>query len=123
MSRRVLVIDDDDAARRMMRRVLQRLGYEVEDRPDGRAGLEQARESLPDGILLDLRMPGELSGFAVASELRADPRTASIPIIVVSASTHLDARQLVAQIGCDAFLEKPVDFDELGRVLATLVGT
>ena len=66
-------------------------------------------------------MPGELSGFDVARELKADPATQGVPVIVVSASTHLDARAMVEQVGCDAFVEKPVDFDELDRVLDELI--
>jgi len=117
MTARLLLIDDDDAARRMMRRVLKRRGYEVEDVDNGRAGLDRVRESPPAGVLLDLRMPGELSGFDVARELKADPDTRGVPVIVVSASTYLDARSMVEQVGCDAFVEKPVDFDDLDRVL------
>lgn len=118
---RLMLIDDDDAARRMMRRVLERRGYAVEDVDNGRAGLDRVREEHPAGVLLDLRMPGELSGFDVARELKADPTTRDVPIIVVSASTHLDARSMVEQVGCDAFVEKPVDFDELDRVLDELI--
>ncbi len=121
MSVRLLIIDDDAAARRMMRRVLEKRGYAVDEEPDGRSGVEHVRATPPDGVLLDLRMPGELSGFDVARKLRADPKTAAVPIIVVSASAHFDARDATTQIGCDAFIEKPVDFDELDRVLAELV--
>jgi DNA-binding response OmpR family regulator len=118
----LVLVDDDDAARRMMRRVLERRGFEVHDAADGASGLALARELLPGAVLLDLRMPGELSGFDVARELRADDATAAIPIVVVSASTHLDARELVAKVGCDAFVEKPVDFDELDSTLDRLLG-
>ncbi len=118
---RLVLVDDDAAARRMMRRVLERRGYAVDDAPDGRTGLDMVRADAPAAVLLDLRMPGELSGIDVAGLLRADPATADIPIIVVSASTHLDARSLVQEVGCDAFVEKPVDFDELERVLAELI--
>lgn len=120
-ARRLVLVDDDAAARRMMRRVLERRGYEVLDASDGRSGLDLVRAERPDGVLLDLRMPGELSGIDVAHALKGDPGTASIPVIVVSASTHLDARSLVEQVGCDAFVEKPVDFDELDRVLAEFI--
>jgi two-component system cell cycle response regulator DivK len=116
-----VLVDDDDAARRMMRRVLERRGYAVDDFGDGRSGLDAVRADAPAGVLLDLRMPGELSGIDVAAALRGDPATAGIPIVVVSASTHLDARSLVERVGCDAFVEKPVDFDELERVLAELI--
>jgi two-component system cell cycle response regulator DivK len=118
---RLVLVDDDAAARRMMRRVLERRGYAVDEAPDGRSGLELVRADAPAAVLLDLRMPGELSGIDVAAKLRADAATASIPIVVVSASTHLDARGLVEAVGCDAFVEKPVDFDELERVLAELI--
>lgn len=118
---RLLLVDDDDAARRMMRRVLERRGYEVDEVSNGRAGVDAVRANAPAAVLLDLRMPGELSGVDVARELRGDPATAKVPIIVVSASTHLDARSLVQEVGCDAFVEKPVDFDELERTLAELI--
>lgn len=117
----VALIDDDDAARRMMRRVLARLGYEVVDASDGEGGLAIVRTHRPAIILLDLRMPGALSGFDVARELRDDDATRSIPIVVVSASTHMDARELVEAVGCDAFLEKPVDFDALEHTLSDLL--
>ncbi|MCW2928726.1 MAG: sensor hybrid histidine kinase [Thermoleophilia bacterium] len=117
---RILLVDDDAAARRMMRRVLERAGYLVEEAGDGRTGLDAALDDRPALVLLDLRMPGELSGFDVARALRADARTATLPIVVVSASTMHDARSLASSIGCDAFLEKPVDFDELNGLLASL---
>ena len=118
---RLVLVDEDAAARRMMRRVLERRGYVVLEAAHGRSGLELVRSELPAAVLLDLRMPGELSGVDVATRLRSDPATAAVPIIVVSASTHLDARTLVEQVDCDAFVEKPVDFDELERVLAELI--
>lgn len=117
----LLVVDDDDAARRMMRRLLERRGFRVIDADNGASGLSMARVELPACVLLDLRMPGELSGLDVARELRADAATARIPVVIVSASTHLDARELVDQVGCDAFLEKPVDFDELEATLARVL--
>lgn len=121
MSLRLLLIDDDAAARRMMRRLLERRGYSVDEAADGRSGLDAALADPPAAVLLDLRMPGELSGFDVARLLRDDERTATLPIIVVSASTLLDARGLAEEIGCDAFVEKPVDFDELDATLERIV--
>lgn len=116
----VAIIDDDDAARRMMRRVLERRGYRVADASSGADGITLVKNHLPQIVLLDLRMPGEFSGFDVARNLRGDSITSSIPIVVVSASAYADARSLVEQIGCDAFLEKPVDFDLLEQTLRAL---
>lgn len=121
MSVRLLLVDDDAAARRMMRRLLERRGYVVEEASDGRTAVDSARADHPAGLVLDLRMPGELSGLDVTRELRGDPDTAGIPIIIVSASTHVDARDMARELGCDAFVEKPVDFDELYRALDRFV--
>lgn len=118
---RVLVVDDDDAARRMMRRALERRGFEVSERSNGADGLEAIRSEQPDMVLLDLRMPGSISGIDVTREAKADPATASIPIVIVSASVHADARQLTEMSGCDAFVEKPVDFAVLDATMRQLL--
>ena len=120
-SRSVLVVEDDPNARRMMRRALERRGYTVIDRDNGADGLEAIHAERPDIVLLDLRMPGELSGLAVTRRAKSDPSTAGIPIVIVSASVHADARQLTESSGCDAFVEKPVDFDLLEQTMQGLL--
>jgi two-component system, cell cycle response regulator DivK len=67
-------------------------------------------------ILLDLMMPG-LDGFQVAQRLKADPATASIPIVAVSALARPDDREAALAAGCDEFVRKPFDLDELERVI------
>jgi len=109
----ILVIDDDDAARRMMRRALERRGYAVLDASSGAAGLASIRADRPDLVLLDLRMPGTMSGLDVATAAKGDPDVCDIPIIIVSASVHTDARTLTTETGCEDFIEKPVDFTYL----------
>lgn len=118
---RVLVVDDDAAARRMMRRGLERRGYQVLERSDGASGLAAIASERPAIVLLDLRMPGELSGIDVARRAKADPQLRNVPIIIVSASVHHDARELVDSSGCDAFVEKPVDFALLEATMARLL--
>jgi CheY-like chemotaxis protein len=118
---RLVVVDDDDAGRRMLCRVLQRRGFSVTEASDGASGLELVRTERPDALLLDLRMPGELSGIDVIHRLRQDPDIANIPVVVVSASVHTDVRRLIADIGADGFIEKPVDFDELDATLSRVL--
>lgn len=118
----LLVIDDDDFARRMMLRALRRRGFTVEEACDGESGVEAVRRLMPDLVLLDLRMPGKLSGVDVAHTLNVDPSTAAVPVIVVSASTHADARSIMAELGCAAFIEKPVDFDLLYDAIDGVLG-
>lgn len=81
----VLIVDDTEDSRRLIRRILQAQGnYHLREAADGRLALELARQDPPDLIILDLMMP-EVDGFAVLDGLRADPITASIPVIVVTA--------------------------------------
>lgn len=81
----VLVVDDNKDAVHLIRRLLEKKKkYRVFEANNGRAGVNQARERIPDMIILDLMMP-ELDGFGVLEELKQDPRTQNIPVIVVSA--------------------------------------
>ncbi len=81
----VLIVDDTEEARRLIRRILQAQGnYTLHEAANGRQALEIARKELPDLVILDLMMP-EMDGFAVLDALKADPATAPIPVIVVTA--------------------------------------
>jgi CheY-like chemotaxis protein len=82
--RPILVVDDDPGLRELVRRILEREGYEVVEAENGRVALERLRESVPGVILLDLMMP-ELDGFDVVSAVRAHAAWREIPIIVVTA--------------------------------------
>ncbi len=83
---RVLVVDDDARVREMLEDSLGRAGYAVRTAPEGEAGLALARREVPDLMVLDLLMPG-LNGFEVLQRLRADRRTANLPVIVYTAAS------------------------------------
>jgi threonine synthase len=81
----VAIVDDNVDARRLIRRILQAQGdYRIFEAADGREAIHLAEKELPDLIILDLMMP-ELDGFSVLDELKANPKTAPIPVIVVTA--------------------------------------
>ncbi len=97
---RVAIVDDTEHARRLIRRILQSQGnYTLFEASNGREAIELAQRELPDLIILDLMMP-EMDGFAVLDELKANPETAPIPVIVVTAKelTHDEKKRLEGQI-------------------------
>ncbi len=113
VAERVLVIDDDPDALALIRLMLRRRGYEVETAPGGVEALEfLAANELPDLILLDLMMPF-MDGHEVCTRLRADPRTASLPVIVLTAKSQVSSRMEAMELGADDYIVKPVHPDEL----------
>lgn len=108
----VAIVEDDENTREVFRTILEHRGHRVVEAPDGPAGLTLVRHEMPDLVLLDLGLPG-MDGKAVASELKSDPRTASVPIIVVTAAVQRDTRDWALGLGCEDFLEKPVELRTL----------
>ncbi|WP_237214076.1 response regulator [Falsiroseomonas oryziterrae] len=109
----VLVIDDDAATRDLLSRFLRREGFAVRCAPDGAQGLEMARQLRPVAILLDVMMP-RMDGWAVLSALKADAALAGTPVVMV---TVVQERGLAFSLGADDYLNKPVRWDRLKRVL------
>jgi CheY-like chemotaxis protein len=109
---KILIVDDEAAIREYEATLLGELGHEVLAAADGAEALRLAREKQPDLVLLDIMMP-ELSGIEVCRQLRADPRTRDIRVIVVSA---VDAKRALEEsiiAGADDFLAKPINALEL----------
>ncbi len=116
----VLVVDDFDDARTMMALILKSEGYEIAEASDGREAIETARRVSPDLVLMDLSLP-VLDGLSATCRLRELEEMRDMPIVALSAhhaSTH--ARAALA-VGCDAYLEKPIDMDALRDVVARLL--
>jgi CheY-like chemotaxis protein len=109
----VLVVDDDSNVRNLLQRNLNGAGYRVCLAASGDEGLKRAKELKPDAITLDVMMPSK-DGWAVLSELKADPETADIPVIMV---TIVEDRQLGFSLGASEYLSKPVDRARLLEVL------
>ena len=109
---RILVVEDVPLGLAVLRIHLESEGFEVIVARDGVEALDQAREGHPDLVLLDLMLP-RLSGERVCQELRADPRTHAVPIVVVSARVQEAERLRALAAGADAFIAKPYEFDKL----------
>lgn len=109
---RILLVEDHEELWDFLSRRLQRRGFEVELAHDGQEGLAKAQELKPDVILLDMNLP-VMDGWTAARELRADPATARIPIIALTAHAMAGDRDRVLEAGCDDYHPKPVDFARL----------
>ncbi len=113
---RILIVEDDEMSRDMLSRRLARRGHDVCTAPDGEQGIETAQIGLPDLILMDMSLP-EIDGWEATRQLKADPATAQIPIIALSAHVRQIERDRAHEAGCDAYETKPVDLE---RLLATM---
>jgi CheY-like chemotaxis protein len=113
---KILCIDDDWSLLRILRVKLQVHGFVPLTASDGPTGLALAAAARPALVLIDLMMPG-LDGFEVCRQLRADPRTRAIPLIVLTGVGGATAEQWALQAGADQVLSKPFAPEQL---LATL---
>jgi two-component system, cell cycle response regulator DivK len=112
--RLLLVADDEEDTRLIFSAVLTHVSYDVLVAPDGRAAVEQARLHAPDLILMDLDMP-VLDGWEATRALKADPATASIPVVAVTAEDHRLER--LREGGFCAYVRKPVVLQTLLRAV------
>ena len=104
---KLLLAEDDEFSRDMLVRRLERQGFEMIAAADGREALLAARQHHPDLILMDLDMP-VLDGHGAMQALRSDPRTFSIPIIVLTAHASPDDVARALSTGCQAYETKPI---------------
>ncbi len=117
---RVLIADDNTDMREYLSRLLSGAGYDVDTVGDGQRALETIRATLPDLVVSDVMMP-RLDGLALVSTLRADPRTAAVPVVLLSARAGQEASIEGLQAGADDYLVKPFAAAELlARVRATI---
>lgn len=110
----ILICDDDEGIIDVATIILSDAGYNVVAMTESRDVLEKAKKVNPKLILLDLWMPN-LSGEEVTKQLKENPETSNIPIIIVSASRHTP--DIAKRIGADYFLCKPFDIDELETIV------
>ena len=110
---RILHIEDDPANRLLVRKLLQAAGHEVIDAADGLEGVRLACAQRPDLVLVDLNIPG-LDGFEVALRLRGEASLAGVPIVAITAEGD---RETSLAVGCDGFLQKPIDARSFSSVI------
>jgi two-component system cell cycle response regulator DivK len=106
--KRVLIIEDNAENRRLFQAILKLEGVHVLEADGAQVGLELAGRELPDLILMDIHMP-EMDGLTATRLLRANPTTAAIPIVAVTASVMSRDKGKITEAGCDGHIAKPID--------------
>jgi chemosensory pili system protein ChpA (sensor histidine kinase/response regulator) len=113
----VLVVDDSLTVRRVTQRLLLREGYRVQLAKDGMEALERLAEERPAVLLSDIEMP-RMDGFDLVRNVRADPRLAQLPVIMITSRIAQKHRDYAAELGVDHYLGKPYAEDELLALVA-----
>ena len=120
MPKKILAVDDERHIVRLVEVNLQRAGYEVVTAYDGREALEKVESEKPDLVVLDVMMP-YMDGFEVLKNLKANPATAEIPVIMLTAKTSAADKVAGLDTGADDYLAKPFEPEELlARIRAQL---
>jgi two-component system cell cycle response regulator DivK len=117
---RILIIEDNPANMKLATLLLHQAHHETLCAGDAETGLTLARAERPDLILMDIQLPG-MDGLAATALLKADPATAAIPIIALTAMAMKEDREKTRAAGCDAYIAKPLRFRELYAAIDALL--
>ncbi len=117
---KILLVEDNEMNRDMLGRRLKRHGFEVSFAVDAPSGIAMAGSEMPDLILMDIAL-GEMDGWEATRRIKANPATAAIPIIALTAHALASDRDKSVEVGCADFDTKPVDLPRLlGKIKACL---
>jgi CheY-like chemotaxis protein len=116
----VLLVEDTEDNRFMMRRLLEMAGYEVIEAMNGEEAVKLAESECPKLILMDLSLP-VIDGLAATRLIRKLPHCGSTPIIAVSAHDTSDFQSEAIEAGCNSYVTKPIDFNDLEELIVRLL--
>jgi two-component system cell cycle response regulator DivK len=116
----VLIVEDNDKNMKLARDVLQAKGYQTLEAETGEEGVRLAKERKPDLVLMDIQLPG-INGIEAFKQIRADPKTARIPVVALTASVTPTDRSQITAAGFDAFVGKPINLKEFLDTVKRLV--
>jgi two-component system, cell cycle response regulator DivK len=117
MSKRILVVEDNEKNMKLFRDVLQAKGYDPLEATSGEEAVALATEHAPDLILMDVQLPG-IDGIEALGRIRADERTAAIPVVALTAQAMAGDRERFLESGFDGYISKPVDVLEFIQTVA-----
>ena len=117
----ILIVEDNEKNMKLVRDVLQVKGYATLEAGTAEDGIRLANEHKPDLVLMDIQLPG-MNGIEALGVLRADPATAKIPVIAVTASVMQQDRKLITEAGFDAYIGKPINLKEFLATVRKCLG-
>jgi two-component system cell cycle response regulator DivK len=109
--RRILIVEDNLPNRKLVSGILKRSGYEVAEAMAAEPGLKMAEENPPDLIVMDLQLPG-MDGLTAIRRLKAELKTASIPVMALTAFAMRGDEEKIREAGADAYMPKPISYKE-----------
>ena len=112
----ILVVDDNDAGQLLARAVLELDGFQVDSAGSSEEVMESLNARTPDLILMDVQLPGQ-DGLALTRQLKADPATATIPIVALTARAMAGDREQALAAGCSGYITKPINTRTFGDQL------
>jgi twitching motility two-component system response regulator PilH len=118
---RILIVDDSPSQLMGIRRIVEKLGHEALTAEDGAAGVDAAKQHLPDLVLMDVVMPN-LNGFQATRSLTRDPATSHIPVVLVTTKDQDTDRVWGMRQGAKAYLTKPFSEAELADIILQMIG-
>lgn len=121
MPKKILLIDDEPEILKLLAKRLEDAGFEVITAPDGIEGLDKARATNPDLILLDILMP-RIDGFDVCRLLKFDERYKNIPILLLTAKTQDADKETGRKVGANGYITKPFESSDLIAKIRELLG-
>jgi CheY-like chemotaxis protein len=114
---RILFVDDDPMTLETLRRSVEIFGHQAIQASSGVQALQVAIDQTPDLIMTDLRLP-DMNGLSLVKNLKKDPATASIPVVMLSASVEVDIADLCRAAGAEEFVPKPIRLQALQEIIA-----
>ena len=119
---KILIIEDHPDTRELLRLMLEMQGYTIAEARAGEEGVRKAKEFLPDLILMDISLAGEISGWEATERLRSDPQFDNTIIVALTAHAMKDDRATTFAYGCDEYWTKPIlDFPKFQEAIADLL--
>jgi two-component system cell cycle response regulator DivK len=115
--RTILYIEDNPENRLLVRRVLEVEGYRVIEANSGNTGLQKAETMAPDLVLMDINLP-EIDGYELTHRLKQMPQLAGVPVVAMTANVMKGDREKTLAAGCDGYIQKPIDVDQLPLQIA-----